>query len=87
MAVRALIQDTRAEIEGENIRLNWRHIFYGPELATPDSSLGSVLVTPAMTATQVKTQIKNAIQADATALGYGTLQRVPQHVDEVFHNL
>lgn len=87
MAIRALIQTTRAEIEGENIRLKWVHIFYGPELATPDAGPGTVLVTPGMTPIQIKTAIKNVIQADATALNYGTLQRAPQHVDEVFHNL
>jgi GH24 family phage-related lysozyme (muramidase) len=88
MAVRALIQNTTAETEGENIHLRWRHIFYGTSVpGTVDSGLGEVLVTPGMTVTQVKAAIKAAIQADCTALGYGTLQRTPQHVDEVFHNL
>jgi hypothetical protein len=88
MAVRALITRTEANPEGENVRLRWLHIFYGTSVpGGTDAGPGELLVTPGMTVTQIKSAIKTVIQDDSTRLGYGALQRVPQHADEVFHNL
>ena len=87
MAIRALITGTDAQIQGDNLRLTWLHIFYGSPLPAPDAGPGELIVTPGMTTNQIKTGIKAVIQDDATRLGYGMLARAPQHVDEVFHNL
>lgn len=88
MAVRALI--TRVddvEIQGESLLIKWHYLFYGSSVPTPDSKIGELLVAPGTAPSEIKAQIKNIIQSQATALNYGTLARPPQHVDEIFHNL
>jgi hypothetical protein len=89
MAVRALITKVHEpEIQGEALLVAWRHVFYGSNVPTAwDGGTGSILITSGMTASDIKSAIKTAIQADCTALGYGALARAPQHIDEVFHNL
>lgn len=85
---RAAITEVQATPEGENIRFRWITIFYGSNVDNVDFDNGATVVrTPTMSTAEAKTAIRNAIQQRATTLGYGALQGVPQHVDEVFHGL
>ena len=85
---RAAITRVEAFPQGEDVLLRWTTIFYGAGVSGTDfDNEASVTRTQGMTVTQTKAAIRAAIQQRATALGYGTINGVPQHVDEVFHGL
>lgn len=99
---RALINASEVEpftdgAGADQLRYRISVLFYGNNVIDSDTGKrridnAQVTVTfpPPGTAQQVvnaKTVIRDAIQAEATRLNYGTLVGKPQHADELLHGL
>lgn len=67
---RAQMTDIRSSIETNGIKLQWRIVFHGSDVPSPDSDLGTVTLPFDATKTASRTAIRDATMARATALGY-----------------
>ncbi|MBA3575331.1 MAG: hypothetical protein H0W37_10315 [Pseudonocardiales bacterium] len=70
MAVRALIGNRDYEIVGSGLVLRLGVIFYGPELAAPNSTICTVTIPETATKVTARAVIRAAISAAAADLGY-----------------
>lgn len=84
---RALIRHIQEEINGEGFTLTWVVTFYGADVPNgADSTVCAVTLGPATTKGEARVAIRQAISAEAAALGY-PYSGVSTLVEELFVGL
>lgn len=81
---RAQMTDIQSSIESNGIKLTWRIVFHGNDVARPDSDLGEVTLAFNASKAEARQAIRATTLARATALGYNVSANGLYTLEELF---